>query len=94
MTRAFRSDKFRRLVASEDCACCGIGGPVQAAHRNEGKGMGLKVSDALVAALCPSCHAELDQGKNLTREERRAMWDRAYVVTVQRLIESGKLVPK
>ena len=89
---AFRSEKFRRLVASLPCQNCGADGGTQAAHRNESKGMGLKTSDALVAALCGICHHELDNGKNLTRDERRDMWNRAYITTIQALIEQGHLV--
>jgi hypothetical protein len=60
---------------------------VCAAHRNEGKGMGIKVSDALCVALCYECHYTLDMGKELTKEERREMWNRAYVTTMQYLWE-------
>lgn len=88
----YRSEGFRRAVASIPCAECGRYGATQAAHRNEGKGMGLKVSDALCAALCDRCHRELDQGGSMTREERRDMWNRAYIRTMQALIESGRLV--
>ena len=89
---AFRSEKFRRLVASLPCQHCGVDGRTQAAHRNEGKGMGLKTSDALVAALCVECHAELDNGKRLSRPERQDMWNRAYINTIQALIEQQRLV--
>jgi hypothetical protein len=79
------------LVAIRDCPCanCGSTYGVVAAHRNEGKGMGLKVSDALVAPLCFTCHSELDQGKDLSREERRDMWNRAYIKGIQYMIENG-----
>lgn len=87
----WRSEKFRRLVSTLDCGACGATGPCQAAHRNEGKGMGLKVSDALCAALCPTCHYELDQGKSMSKQERRDFWNRAYINTVQQLIEEGRL---
>lgn len=87
----WRSEKFRKLVASIDCSACGASGPSQAAHRNEGKGMGIKVSDALCAALCPTCHTELDQGKSMTKQERRDFWNRAYINTVKELIESGRI---
>lgn len=87
----WRSEKFRKLVASLDCSACPAPGPSQAAHRNEGKGMGIKVSDALCAALCPTCHAELDQGKSMSKQERRDFWNRAYINTVKELIESGRI---
>ena len=47
----FRSEKLRRAVAGLPCQHCGREGCTQAAHRNESKGMGMKVSDALLAAL-------------------------------------------
>ena len=84
----YRNVKLLETLRELPCMHCGaIDGTVCAAHRNEGKGMGSKVSDALVAALCHRCHFELDNGKELSREERRDMWNRAYVKTMQYLIE-------
>lgn len=82
------------MVAIRECPCghCGAqDGTVVAAHRNEGKGMGVKVSDALIAPLCFTCHSALDQGKDLERDERRRMWDRAYIKGMQYMIEMGIL---
>ena len=90
--KAFRSESFRRLVASLPCQHCGAHGRTQAAHRNEGKGMGIKTSDALVAALCFECHAELDNGKSMTKVERRDFWNRVYISTIKTLIEQNLLV--
>lgn len=90
----FRSTKWLRAVAELDCVICDRAGPSQAAHRNEGKGMGMKTDDALTAALCPSCHADIDQGKELSREERRNMMNWAIVETIQRLARAGKLTLK
>lgn len=79
-------------VRDMPCMNCGaIDGTVCAAHRNEGKGMGLKVSDALVAALCHGCHTELDNGMGMSREERRTFWNNAYINTMQYMIENGYL---
>lgn len=67
---------------------CGLqDGTVVAAHRNEGKGMGIKNSDALTAALCFKCHYELDQGRRLNRQDKRALWDQAFIKTMQYLVE-------
>jgi hypothetical protein len=91
----FRSDKMMKRVRDCPCSICGIeDGTVSGAHANINKGMGLKVSDALVAALCFRCHTILDQGKDLSREERRALWDKAYIRTMQYMIENGFLVVK
>ena len=48
------------------------------AHRNEGKGTGLKVSNELTLPACFYCHTEYDQGRRFTREEKREMWNDAY----------------
>lgn len=53
--------------------------------------MGIKVSDALVSALCHQCHHELDNGKILSREARREMWNQAYIKTMKALIEREAL---
>jgi hypothetical protein len=85
----YRNQKLIKLLRELPCQHCGImSETVCAAHRNEGKGMGIKVSDALVAALCIECHVKLDNGKELTKEERRDMWNRAYIKTMQYLFEN------
>jgi hypothetical protein len=86
----YRNKRFLEKMREYPCAACGSDNSV-AAHRNEGKGMGMKVSDALVTPLCVRCHYELDQGKEMSREERRDFWNRAYINNIQRMIESGDL---
>jgi len=61
-TPVFRSEKWLRAVASLPCMLCFREGATQAAHRNVGKGMGMKTDDCFTAALCVDCHAEIDQG--------------------------------
>jgi hypothetical protein len=86
----YRNRKLLDAVRELPCQVCGVqDGTVCAAHRNEGKGMGIKVSDALVAALCHRCHSALDQGAVMTREERRDCWNNAAIKTYQALIERG-----
>ena len=65
---------------------------IQAAHTNwgGGKGRGIKADDNLVAALCLKCHFEVDQGKDLTKDERQLMWYLAHNLTVAKLCEQGK----
>lgn len=51
------------------------------AHSNQlkhGKGRGIKAKDEFTVPACYWCHAELDQGKNLSKQERRHYWDDAY----------------
>lgn len=76
-----RSEKYLKAVASLDCQVCGISGRTQAAHANwgvYGKGMGMKAHDCFVAAMCIDCHREIDQGKEMTAEERRECWEMAF----------------
>lgn len=88
-SQTFRSEKWLRAVASLDCVLCYRSGMTQAAHRNEGKGMGIKSHDCWTAALCADCHREIDQGKQFTREERRALMDKAILITLAELAKRG-----
>ena len=85
------SEAWRRAVAALPCVLCGRQGETQCAHRNEGKGMGLKTDDALSAAICAICHSEIDQGKTMTRDERRQRLDVAILLTIRALARAGKL---
>jgi hypothetical protein len=87
----FRSAKLREVVAGLPCVCCGRVGNTQAAHGNQGKGMALKVSDAMIAALCIPCHTELDQGKTMDKAERRAFVLEMVAKTYVALMEKGAL---
>jgi hypothetical protein len=85
------------LKAAEHAPCCMAchrrnDGSVVMAHSNQlrdGKGMGIKAHDYRVAALCGKCHVELDQGKNMSWEERVSMWELAHRETVGWLFSSG-----
>lgn len=78
--------------------CMGCGkwneGDVVAAHANHiEKGTALKAPDYAWAALCTlKCHADLDQGSRMTREERRDFWTLAYWKTQDWLWTTGHLV--
>ena len=86
-----RSKKLLKLVAGLDCQACGSGNMVQAAHTNwgGGKGRGVKADDNLVAALCLKCHYEIDQGKDMSKEERQELWEQAHIATVKKLYIQG-----
>jgi hypothetical protein len=86
-----RSKKLLKLVAGLDCQACGSGNMVQAAHSNwgGGKGRGIKADDNLIAALCFKCHYEIDQGKNLSYEERMEKWSKAHIATIKKLYILG-----
>jgi hypothetical protein len=83
-----RSKKLLKLISSLPCQCCGNDYQVQAAHSNwaeHGKGKGIKASDIYCAALCLKCHYEIDQGKNLTKEQRKEIWTNAHIKTIRHL---------
>jgi hypothetical protein len=84
-----RSEAWLRAVSALDCVLCYRSGMTQAAHRNEGKGMAMKTHDCWTAALCTECHARIDSGKDLSREERRAMLDMAILLTLVQLAKNG-----
>ena len=89
----FRSKAHLKNVASLPCQNCGMEGQTQAAHSNwaeHGKGRGIKASDIFTAALCQTCHAELDQGQHLSKEQRRQLWEAAFERTKQRLKQENK----
>ncbi len=93
MRTIYRNKKWLAAVGSiQQCVLCGAWG-TQVAHRNESKGMGIKADDCASAALCVCCHAEIDNGKNLMREERRQLMDRAIVLTVIQIARMGLVVP-
>ena len=90
----FRSAPLRRAVATLECMRCGLHGATQASHSNQlrdGKGRGLKASDAAIAAICVGCHTEIDQGRAMSKTERVEAWEAAHRKTMRALIERGLL---
>lgn len=84
----FRSKAHLKNVADLPCQNCYIEGQTQAAHSNwaeHGKGRGIKASDEFTAALCQTCHMELDSGARLSKDQRRMLWQMAYQRTVNKL---------
>ena len=87
----YRNEKLRRAVATLPCQICGKHG-TQASHSNQlrdNKGVGIKAHDYRIAALCPECHAMIDQGNDLTKEERHDKWNEAHRKTIGALFENG-----
>lgn len=70
----------------------GVGEPAHSNQSRHGKGRGLKAHDAFFASSCRACHRELDQGKNLTREERADIWQRGFERTVLAMWRGGLIV--
>ena len=91
----YRSKKLLEIVRESPCQICGAqDGTVVAAHSNQqrdGKGMGLKAHDYRIAALCFTCHADIDQGKTLGKQEKFDKWDEAHRRTIGWLFERGYL---
>jgi hypothetical protein len=88
----YRSKNLLKAVASLPCQHCGLEGSTQAAHANwvwSGKGMGIKAHDCYTAALCQSCHYEIDQGKDMLKFAREEMWTNAWKKTILQLFERG-----
>lgn len=77
--------------------CGAQDGTVVAAHSNwlrDGKGKGIKAHDYRIAALCFRCHMMLDQGKDMSKQERQDQWESAHRETIGWLFESGHLTVK
>jgi len=87
----YRNAKLLVACRQLPCQLCEIeDGTVVAAHSNQladGKGRGIKASDYRVAALCFSCHMDLDQGNKLSKDQRREFWEIAHRRTIGELFE-------
>jgi hypothetical protein len=81
---------FAAVASIESCVLCNRWG-VQVAHSNQLRGMSQKAAAHNTAALCRECHHEIDNGSKLTQEERRALMNRAIVLTHDALVKRGLL---
>lgn len=77
----------------EYCVLCHRYG-VQWSHSNMLRGKSEKSAPQNTAALCPGCHYDIDNGKELSQLERRELHFRAIVLTHDALIQRGRLVLK
>lgn len=88
-----RSKPLLEACREIPCQHCGIDdGSVCGAHSNQqrhGKGRSIKASDVFCASLCFKCHANLDQGSEMTKSARESMWDLAHRATVKELLKRG-----
>lgn len=91
----YKNRKLLNALRQSPCQHCGRSdGTIVAAHSNQlrdGKGRGLKAHDYRIAALCFSCHSELDQGQKLSKSERIEMWEEAHRKTIGWLFENNHL---
>jgi CRISPR/Cas system-associated protein Cas10 (large subunit of type III CRISPR-Cas system) len=85
--------KFQKAADGESCIACGSQcGTTVLAHRNEGKAMGKKLMpDYLALDLCVVCHTEYDQGRRMTRDEKRSFFNDHYPKQVARWMAKGVL---
>lgn len=95
-----RSTKLREAYRELPCQfdrdggglCARMDGTVCCCHSNwgqHGKGLSIKADDSRAAAGCSQCHAELDQGKRWTEDEKRTRWQAAHERSVRLLVSMG-----
>ncbi len=88
----YRSEKWKAAVREMGfCIRCGSTDSLECAHRDEGKGMGMKASDALTCLLCRACHYALGNGKDLDRDTKRAEMNRCIVMQLDWLTLNGRI---
>ena len=94
----YRNPKLLKLADGAPCMMCSMqDGTVVAAHSNQlrdGKGTGIKAKDFRVAFLCMNHHNMIDNAKELSREERLALWEEAHRRTIGWLFENDHLIVK
>lgn len=94
----YRNKKLLEVVRESPCQLCGAeDGTVVAAHSNQlrdGKGRSIKAHDYRIAALCFSCHSQIDQGSKMSREDRVEIWEMAHRKTISWLFDNDKLEVK
>lgn len=94
----YRNKKLLEVVRDSPCQLCGAeDGTVVAAHSNQlrdGKGRSIKAHDYRIAALCYTCHAELDQGSKMSKEDRVDIWEMAHRKTIGWLFDNEHLEVK
>lgn len=85
----YRNRKLLDAVYKVPCFVCGQNSePCHSNLQSHGKGMGTKASDAAIMALCREHHMMLDQGKDMSKEERRAFIHEAINYTLIYMLEN------
>lgn len=91
----YRNRKLLDVIRESPCQACGrADGTIVAAHSNQlrdGKGRGIKAHDYRIAALCHTCHSEIDQGAKLSKAERIEAWEEAHRKTIGWLFENDHI---
>lgn len=87
----YRSKRLLDAARGQQCTiqipgiCNGNPETTVAAHSNSlrhGKGLGIKAHDCYVAWACSSCHAEIDQGSKLSRQQKDDYWQAGFEKTI------------
>ena len=98
--KPWRSEEYRRLVASYPCAHCGIAGYSNACHGDESKGMGIKSDDRTCWPGCvdrpgrQGCHTLIGARGMFTREQRRTIEQTHARRTRERIKADGLWKPE
>lgn len=91
MSSALEKRWFAAVGSIEHCVLCGVFG-CQVSHSNQERGMRQKSAPCHTAAICPKGHDEIDNGKELSQDQRRALHWRAVGLTHEALLKSGYLL--
>lgn len=92
---AWRSEPYRRLVASFACEHCSLQGFSQFAHGDFTKGMGIKTDDRTGYAACcdrphrVGCHTLIGSSGRFSRDQRRVLERRYANQTIARVCRMG-----
>lgn len=93
-----RSEPYLRAVATLPCSHCHRHAPSQAAHADEGKGLGIKADDRTAFPLCADspgrlgCHSIIGASGAFRREHRRHL-ERVYGARTRQTIRELGLWP-
>ena len=97
-TPLLRDKAYRKAVAGLPCFQCRIEGYSQAAHADEGKGLGMKSSDETCYPLCcdrpgiVGCHTKIGAMGVFSKEARRKFEQAGAEWTKQQLEQNVKYV--
>lgn len=83
--------QFPCLLRLPMCEGGNAGEPAHSNQSKHGKGGSIKAHDNFHVPGCRACHRELDQGRTMTRDEKREVWDRAYLEYQVLLWQGGHL---
>lgn len=67
--------------------------PAHSNSQRHGKGFGNKAADYMHVAACHSCHAEFDQGRLLSKDQKQEIFNEGWERTISLYFEKGWLVP-